>query len=227
MSLSIVPAAFLVLIIIFSYPTKDKESIAPPKKTSQSAAPFGIDYKPDANDAHRIYAYITSTFKRVTKDDAKLIAEKLVAYGKKNNIDPKFAAAVIAKESAFKKEAISSSGAKGLGQIKAVNYQSLKIEDPFNIEQNINGTTQYLRQMIKKWKAMPESAKTYRPEPQTPSSKDNKKKKYDDVSLGLASYFKGFTAVKRTGVDTVTQTYIDDIMSYYQDILKQRKKKEK
>ena len=37
--------------------------------------------------------------------------------------------------------------------------------------------------------------------------------------MGLASYFKGFTAVKNKGIDTKTKKYVEDIMDYYKEII--------
>ncbi|MFT5171347.1 MAG: soluble lytic murein transglycosylase-like protein, partial [Candidatus Marinamargulisbacteria bacterium] len=107
------------------------------------------------------------------------------------------AAAVIARESAFNKNAISSTGAKGLGQIKNFNFKSLKINDPYDIKQNVSGTTSYLKRMLSKWKDQS-----------------------NNVSLALASYYKGYTNVKKGGgkLDKKTSGYVNDILDYYKDL---------
>ncbi len=143
--------------------------------------------------------------------------------GKKYNLDPKFAAAVIARESGFKKDAVSVTGAKGLGQIKDFNYKDLKIKDPFNINQNVDGTIQYLKKMIKKWNENEDSIVVEK----AGGNKEVEKKpvaKEDHLKLALASYYKGFTAVKKTGVDPKTKKYVEDILSYYNDIIHSEKK---
>jgi Soluble lytic murein transglycosylase and related regulatory proteins (some contain LysM/invasin domains) len=134
-----------------------------------------------------------------------LIAKSLVEYGKKNQLDPKFAAALIARESAFNNKAISSTGAKGLGQIKDFNYKSLRISDPFDIKQNARGTTKYIKRMLSIWKG-----------------------KSDNISLALASYYKGHGAVKKDNgkLDKTTSAYVKDIMNNYKKIVNIREKKE-
>ena len=152
MSLSIIPAIFFVTLMVLSSFDKVSEE---PKKPLWSTKkimkkPVGMVER-KKSDQDTIFSYITSKYKKVSVEDAKKIAKNLVDYGKKYNLDPKFAAAVIARESGFKKDAVSVTGAKGLGQIKDFNYKDLKIKDPFNINQNVDGTIQYLKKMIKKW----------------------------------------------------------------------------
>ncbi len=169
-----------------------------------------LDYK---EDMKAIYGFITNKFKRIAKEDAKRISNYLIEYGKKHKLDPKIAAAVIARESGFRKDAVSVTGAKGLGQIKDFNFKDLNISDPFNIDQNINGTVQYLKEMVKNWND--KSKKDVAAKVSTPKTEEEK------IRLALASYYKGFTAVKKTGVDTKTQKYVEDILAYYKEIAEQ------
>ena len=157
----------------------------------------------DAKEYRSIFEFITNRFKKVSTSDAEKIAKYLVKYGKEHGIDPKFAAAVIARESAFNKQAESKTGAKGLGQIKDFNFPDLNINDPYDIRQNVSGTTNYLKKMLNYWKV--HSKKT---------------------SLALASYYKGPNAVRRMkgDVDTETENYVKDIMKYYDDIKRVRVK---
>ncbi|MFC1617205.1 lytic transglycosylase domain-containing protein [Candidatus Margulisiibacteriota bacterium] len=173
-----------------------QKNVAKPKTQPRrkSAIEDDLDYK-------TIHKYIRSTFKKVPAEDARLIAKHLVEMGKEKQLDPKFVAAVMARESGFNKKAVSRTGAKGLGQIKDFNYKSLKIKDPFSIKQNANGTVSYLKRMLSKWKG-----------------KDN------DKHLALASYFKGYGAVSKDGgkFDRATKGYVDGIMKYYEKIKKIR-----
>lgn len=150
-----------------------------------------------------IYTYITEKYPRVRKDDAKKIAGYLVDYGKEHDLDPKFVAAVMARESAFNHRAVSSTGAKGLGQIKDFNFPSLNIKDPFDIKQNVSGTTAYLRKLKKRWNSNANQAR-----------------------LTLASYFKGPNHVQRVNgvLDTQTDKYVDDILGYYDDLKQYRER---
>ena len=260
MSVSFIPAVVLIIVIVFSASSeqksapgvqikeksaqiKSKSQLDQTEKTKQLIKKYSFKKDSDVNfkkvtnkpvkenmDYETIYKYISNKFKKISKEDIKKITENLIEHGKKHNVDPKFGAAVIARESGFNKKAISSTGAKGLGQIKDFNYASLGIDDPFNINQNVSGTMQYLKKMINQWKAQET------PENKPPIKKDSMKetkvldaknsdRSESDVKLALASYFKGFTAVKKTGIDEKTNKYVEDIIKEYKEIIKYEKVK--
>lgn len=171
------------------------------KKSRQvsTSVPSVYPHDRQSSDYKAIRSYINTTYPNVTEDDANAIARYLVDYSREHNIDPKLAAALIARESGFDKRAISATGAKGLGQIKGFNFQSLDIKDPYDIRQNVRGTVKYLKNMVTVWKDRSES-----------------------VALGLASYYKGAGAVKRENarIDGKTKGYVQDILTTYDDLVK-------
>ena len=224
----------LMMVLIITTPSKIIEDL-PANFSSQEQKAINIQKKSDnpKSDYKAILSFIRSKFKKIKREDAEAISKYLVEFGNKNKIDPKFAAALIARESAFDKKAISTTGAKGLGQIKAFNFETLNIKNPFNIKENISGTTEYLRKMINKWNFQMNqtdaldknitnsissennlSSEIINVKPQTQSEK---------VNLSLASYFKGFTAVKndKGNLDHKTMNYIKDILRYYDEIINQ------
>ena len=149
-------------------------------------------------DFHAIHTFITSLRpSRIGDDDAIKIAQCCVIYGKQYEVDPLLLASLIYRESTFNARAVSVTGAKGLGQIKAMNFPDLAITDPFNIEQNVRGTAQYLKKMISLWDKHPKQ-----------------------LELGLASYFKGYTGVKRevNPMDAKTTGYVSNILDKYQEM---------
>ena len=208
MSLAIVPGVLLLIVMLFSSSgqgPKTSEPVQAPVVLESFDDTPAIDIENvdihDHVDYQVIYSFITQRYTRISTGDADLIAKNLVIYGKENKIDPKFGAALMARESAFNRGAISSTGAKGLGQIKDFNFKSLNIDDPYDIQQNTRGTLSYVKSMLNGWKS------------------ESKK-----ASLALASYFKGYTAVTRNGklVDSTTKNYVKDIFATYDRLLQMK-----
>ncbi len=100
--------------------------------------------------------------------------------------------AMIKVESDFNPHAVSRAGAKGLMQIMPLNFNSLKITDPFNPKENIYGGTQYLRKLLEHY--------------------DGK------LTLALAAYNAGPTTVdqyKTIPPFPETQQYVTKVIRYY------------
>jgi len=150
-----------------------------------------------SRDTQAIFGYITATYRKIPREEAEAISTALVESAQELKIDPLFIAALMSRESSFDKMAISVTGAKGLGQIKDFNYPALGITDPFDITQNTRGTMTYIKKMLNGWDS--ESAQ---------------------ASLALASYFKGYGAVRRADkkVDVKTKKYVEDILETYAQI---------
>ena len=211
MDFSLIPVIAIAFFVMFSPAPKSggyvkperhsyaQESLGQRGKSLSEGAEVALNGRAlqDDKEYRSIFTYIRRNFKKVSTREAEQIAKYLVDYGKKHNIDPKFAAAVIARESGFNRKAVSRTGAKGLGQIKSFNFKSLKIRDPFDIGQNISGTTAYLSRLVGRWK--------------------NHSKK---AALTLASYYKGPNAIKRAEgkYDSETGKYVQDILKNYEKI---------
>ncbi len=141
----------------------------------------------------RIQKYILSFSKKVSIWDANLMASSMVKYGQQYNVNPKLIAALVCRESAYNPFAVSSSGAIGLGQLLPSTAQSLNVSNPYDIDENLMGTTRYVRLMLDRWDGHPQQ-----------------------VPLALASYAEGYGAVTRNGgYKESTKRYIEDIIRYY------------
>jgi len=95
----------------------------------------------------------------------------LLRAGAEHRIDEDLLASVIKAESNGRTTAVSRAGARGLMQLMPATAATLGVSDSFRPEQNIAGGTAYLDQLLSRY--------------------------HDDVTLALAAYNAGPTAVDR------------------------------
>lgn len=115
-------------------------------------------------------------------------------------LDANLIKAVIQAESSFRPDAVSSSGAQGLMQIKPGTAQGLGLTDSFSATQNIMGGAQYLKKQLDR---------------------------FGDIRLALAAYNTGPAAIEQlagTGqpnqyayskLTDEERRYVDKVFSYY------------
>ena len=134
--------------------------------------------------------FISNYAKKIDAWEVDSIATSLVKYSQTYDVNPKIVCGLIARESGFNRFAISSSGAQGLGQLLPSTASGLGISDPFDIDQNVMGTTRYIRSLLDRF------------------SGANK------VPFALAGYLEGPNAVKRNnGFKSASKRYIEDILT--------------
>ena len=143
------------------------------------------------NPRDSIYTFIA---KYRNEFQAQSITDALMRYSQQYDVNPKLVAALMSRESRFNPMAISSSGARGLGQLLPSTAQGLGVTNSFDIEENCMGTVRYVKYLL-----------------------DRFNKYGDQVSFALASYLEGPNAVTRNkGYSTTTGRYVRDIIdSYY------------
>lgn len=132
------------------------------------------------------------------KSPNKKIDEAVEKAAKRFNVDKDLIMSVIKQESAFQTDCVSSAGAMGLMQLMPGTASYLGVSNPYDIEQNVNGGTKYLREMLNMY--------------------GNSKE------LALAAYNSGPGTMQRRGVKTVgdieklpyeTRDYVKKVMNYY------------
>ena len=111
----------------------------------------------------------------------------------KFKLDSALIKAIIKAESNFNHRAVSPVGAQGLMQLMPATASSLKVEDSFHPEKNIEGGARYLRYLINTYKG--------------------------DLTLALAAYNAGEKAVAKYNYNVPpyreTQNYVKRVMSFY------------
>jgi soluble lytic murein transglycosylase-like protein len=107
-------------------------------------------------------------------------------------VDPPLIKAIIHVESDFNHKAISNHGAQGLMQLMPATARELRVANPFNPRENIDGGTRYFRQMLDSFGG--------------------------DLVLSLAAYNAGPGLVARTGgVPQIKETrhYVSKVLKRY------------
>ncbi len=149
-------------------------------------------------------SYINSATDNPTELTAA-IDDAIVSSAAKYQIDPNLIKAVIRQESNFDTDAVSRSGAMGLMQLMPTTASSLGVNNAFDIEDNVEGGTKYLSQMLNQFD--------------------------DNEQLALAAYNAGPGSVTKYGgipPYAETQDYVPKVLGYKEQyILEQYAKNNK
>ena len=151
---------------------------------------------PGQNLESNICYFIQSYARPANRGYASQISSAIMRYSQQYDVNPRLVTALIARESRFNPQAVSSHGALGLGQLLPQTASSMGAEDAFDIDQNVKATTRYLKYLLDKWQD------------------ENMQ-----VPLALASYLAGPNAIKQTtGLSDGTHGYVADILQLYNRI---------
>lgn len=161
---------------------------------------------PDSSQCRPFRASRKISFSHFSKKSAPLpakwgAAKNTFAYDREINrcaaryrLDPNLVRAVIRAESDFNQHAVSRRGAQGLMQLMPATARELRVADPFNARQNIDGGTRYLRTLLDMFDG--------------------------NMTLALAAYNAGPTLVRKIRkVPSFPETvlYVKRVLSFYED----------
>ena len=124
------------------------------------------------------------------------IEKSISKAARKYNLPPKLIKGVIKAESNFDINALSHAGAQGLMQLMPGTAKELGVNNPFDIDQNIDGGSRYLRKMLDSFGG--------------------------DVKVALAAYNAGPGTVEKYGGNIPpyqeTERYIDRVLRFSKEI---------
>lgn len=126
--------------------------------------------------------------------DSKMYDLDIRRIGNRYQVDPPLIKAIIQAESDFDHRAVSRKGAQGLMQLMPETARELRVGNPFNPRENIDGGTRYLRQLLNNFNG--------------------------NLTLSLAAYNAGPGLVTRTGgVPDIpeTQQYVTKVLKRYKE----------
>jgi soluble lytic murein transglycosylase-like protein len=146
-------------------------------------------------DVARAKAALSKSTAVVPKDKSvlmDLINANIKKASQKYGVNESLIKAVIKQESDYDPYSLSHTGAQGLMQLMPETSDSLKVADPWDISQNIDGGTKYLRDQLMNFN--------------------------NDYKLALAAYNAGPESVKKfNGIPPYaeTQDYVTKVIQYY------------
>lgn len=170
----------------------------------EGAARFGADSNVFSDLLSTIEGRFASDFESAAplsesqKGEAGAIDEAINRASKTVGIDQSLIRAVIQAESDFDPDAVSYCGAMGLMQLMPGTARSLGVVDPFNVQENVLGGTEYLKKQLES---------------------------FGDIRLALAAYNAGPTKIGSLGItdpddpeqytriSTGVRKYVDKVLS--------------
>lgn len=153
-----------------------------------------------ASDVTPFYAsYIKQVNRRLDTQEAMTMAKAIVGFCLRYGVDPRLIMAMIFVESGFDPNAVSRSGAMGLGQLMPGTARWMGVDNPFDSIENLYGMVRLVRTHLD----------TY-----------HRKARADDnpLALALAAYNAGEGAVRRHGgvpPYKETQAYVRKVIALY------------
>ncbi|HNY10741.1 MAG TPA: lytic transglycosylase domain-containing protein [Candidatus Wallbacteria bacterium] len=134
--------------------------------------------------------------KTVQSRNSAEIGSIILEKSRKHEVDPFLVSAIMSVESDYDPDAVSDKGAMGLMQLMPGTADDLGVKNPFDINQNIDGGTKYIKMMLDRFSG--------------------------DMKLALAAYNAGPNAVDRSGGipdNDETRNYVVKVLENYEKLL--------
>lgn len=153
----------------------------------------GVWHFTDIPSDPRYRLYLTTSGLRAKRYIVKY-DEIITRASRQFDVDARLIKAIIKAESSFKPDAVSESGAQGLMQLMPGTAMEMKVDNPFDPEDNIIGGTKYLSLLLKRFKR--------------------------NTKFAVAAYNVGATVVENcNGIPPIPQTrhFVEKVMTFYRE----------